>query len=254
MPNKLSAASLLWLALLAGCGRQSVPNQPSDQERSAAEMADRISRHSRRAGPHQLVLGDGSCLDLPRIAAPWSVDTDPDRTMFSNGVVISADGGAAGLRPWRPSPLDGSRDIWGEPKDERIRVAVSGWSPPSPEWASYMVAAPARIDELVRTGDFKPIRLWSDDPKGLEAYQGLGGRSYVDSRRLVQCRDYTNPRYDRTNLVWCTAVNRREDVQIGFRFDADDVPRLPQALRAIEQAIEATRTECPAPQPRAKPS
>lgn len=203
-----------------------------------------IQHNNRKADSRTLILKNRTCLELASLPAPWSVNTDPAVAELGNGIIIVADGQKAGLRPYMPSEQAGAKtDIWGYPLDGKLRIIVSGWSPPSPAWASYIVASPARINENIQNGDFKPLDLWPGKALGLEAYQGFGGRSYVDKRRLIQCRDYT--RGNEQSLVWCTAVNSHTDFQIGFRFDSRDVTKLPEVLQRIERSIEATRKACP---------
>lgn len=241
----VSIVSIVIGSLLGSCGSPDASSGSAQESQYEREMVEWIMTNSRKAGPGKLILRDGSCLDLAKIAAPWSVEADPTTAgRISNGVVLSADGAKAALRPHIVDGQLGGTDIFGEPRDGRLRIGVSGWSPPAPAWASYMVASPARINENIRNGDFRRIELWPGDSSGLEAYEGFGGRSFVDGRRLVQCRDYIGLNREGSNMVWCTAVNRREDFQIGFRFDSRDVSNLPAMLRNLEQAIEATRATC----------
>ncbi|EGF96066.1 hypothetical protein BDIM_29120 [Brevundimonas diminuta ATCC 11568] len=63
---------------------------------------------------------------------------------------------------------------------------------------------------------------------------------YVDSRRLTQCRDYGPD----IPLIWCEMVSQDEQYKFAVQLDASNLPRLPQVLNSISEAIEKARGPC----------
>ena len=234
--QRVCAAALL----ISGC--RSGDPEPSAREASLQqEMLEWTQANNRLAGPGKLKLRDGSCLDLTKLAPPWTIDRDAQAKDSVNGVIIATDGKIFGVRPFELK--DETEDTFGVRYDGKLRVQVTGWSPPNPAWAVDWVARPERIEENRRSGLFHQLDIWHGD-KGLEAYQGPGGRFYVDARRLTQCRDYLSLERDGFRQVNCTAISQDRSFAFSFRFDSRDVERLPPALAQIERAIGATRGRC----------
>lgn len=226
--------------IISGCSYED-PRPSAEDARLEQEMFDWAQANNRLAGPGKLKLHDGTCLDLTSLSRPWAIDPEvEDRT---DGVVIATGGEEFGLRPFELK--DGSEAYFGTRFDGRLRVHVTGWSPPNPRWASYWVASPERIEENRRSGLFRPLDLWKGEANGIEAYEGVGNRFYVDRRRLTQCLDYLSLERDGFRQVRCTAISQDKNFSFSFRFDSRDVERLPRALRQIERAIEDTRGRCP---------
>ena len=189
-------------------------------------------------------LATASCLDLNRIASPWAIDTDHQARMMTSGVPLTVDPKSVGLaayeRPGFKTTFDGIA------QDGKLRVGVSGWSVPPAVWSGWRVASPARIDENIRTGWFRPQALWPSD-QGLEAYRSGGEWEYFDRRRLTQCRDYNfreTPLKGGPDIALCKVVSRAKDFSFYLELDSRHIERLPQALRLIERAIEHTRRKC----------
>lgn len=73
----------------------------------------------------------------------------------------------------------------------------------------------------------------------LSAYrQGDQVRLYVDARLLTQCNESGQ-------TIQCRAVAHRDDWSFGFEIDSGQAAQLPNVLKRIEQAVEATRGDCP---------
>ena len=199
--------------------------------------------NKRLAGPGKLKLRDGSCLNLIELKAPWTIDEEAQRKDSANGVIIETGGDEFGVRPFERN--DEFEYPFSARHDGKLRVQVTGWAPPNPAWAVYWAAAPERIEENRRSGLFRQLDVWHGDADRLEAYEGAGGRFYVDDRRLTQCRDYLGLERDGFRQVKCTAISQNKKFSFSFEFDSRDVEQLPRALGQIERAVSATHGSCP---------
>jgi hypothetical protein len=226
----------VWRLGLAFCGLALLScSRPSDQAVSAyqEQVARWLALNTRPAGVSAIRLRDDTCLDTRRLQTPWVAAAPASAAAKNPGLEIEATAEGAGL-----VPFNGGADDWGRPKDGKVRVSVVGWSRPSNDnLANWTFASPARIEQLIGGADpnFKRLSLWPDDV-GLEAYP----RTYLDKRRLTQCRDYGPS----TPLIWCSVVSNDEMFSYNVRLDPKSLPRLPQGLGSITQALEKARGPC----------
>jgi hypothetical protein len=224
------------LFLVLALGAPACSKSSSDAQRdTTAEILAWQDFNTKAAGRDAIRLRDGTCLDARRAPSPWTSVSQVDP--LNPGLVIAAPGKTVGIAPYE---LGMNWD--GRQYDGRVWVDISGWSrPPRDEIAPWMVASPSRLDELIEgtpeRPDFKRLPLWQGR-KTLEAFPG----AYVDRRRLTQCRDYGPD----IKLVWCDVVSRDEQFAYSVKLSASNVPKLPEALTTITQAVEQTRGSCPA--------
>ncbi|MET0274400.1 MAG: hypothetical protein ABW360_15545 [Phenylobacterium sp.] len=219
------ACGLLAGLALAGCGREKIHD-------ISPELQAWRDANGRLASPTVLRLRDGACLDAARAPKPWVHILEAHQV---NSLRIAASGVALGIAPYEVAGL--KEDWFGQPFDGRVYVVVTGWSPP-PYGQGYAVAAPSTIEAHIREGRWRRIDLWPGR-SDLEAYEGAG-RSYVDARRLTQCRDYGPD----ILLLRCRVISADGRLSYGVRLAASNIPDLPERLARITRAVEAMRAPC----------
>lgn len=188
--------------------------------------------------PTAIKLRDGTCLDSKRVSRPWATATLHPIDPLNPALLIAADGDAVGISPYE---VPGRNEDWyGRPQDGRVWVSVVGWSNPDKDYLeSWVVGPPAAVGASIRKTPTPPTigtpTLWAVKISS-ESYP----YGYVDGRKLTQCRDY-GPEIP---LIWCQIVSLDEQYKSSVQLDASNLPRLPQVLSSISEAIENIRGPC----------
>lgn len=229
----LILATLICL-LTVSCNRP-VSIQPRN---IADEMQRWVQQNSHKEGTSILRLRHGSCLDMTRLHSPWKVDYAHDPG--PNGIDIAASGNAVGIKTFQRAGFDTSFD--GVPHDGKVRVFISGWSPPNDDWGTWEVTTPKRIDVNIKSGLFKPLNLWPHYRGPLVAYLSAAERVFIDKRHYTQCRDYGSNGIDYG--IMCIVISKKQDFSFSIQLDESEFVRLPDDISSVEKAIEHTRQSC----------
>lgn len=184
-------------------------------------------------GALTLKLRNGGCLDLRRLPVPWIAQSNvPSQTLL-----MSADGDAVGVKPYERAGFSATFD--GEAHDGRVRVSITGWSPP-PAGFYWRVAPPERVKANIADGTFQRLKT-AESIGSMSAFSAPGGRTiHIDGRYLNQC-DVTG---DAGGPMRCTVVSSDQQYMVAFDLDQSEQGVLDQKIAQIISLIEHTRTAC----------
>nr|WP_312052190.1 hypothetical protein [Brevundimonas diminuta] len=235
MSLRLAQTALASLFLMVGACSERPAGTAND---IGPEIVAWAKLNTQAFSPTAIKLRDGTCLDGKRVPRPWAIATPDPVDPLNPALLIAADGDAVRISPYE---VPGRKEDWyGRPQDGRVWVSVVGWSNPEKDYLeSWLVGPPATVDASIRKTPTPAANgtptLWTVKISS-ESYP----YGYVDSRRLTQCRDYGPD----IPLIWCEMVSQDEQYKFAVQLDASNLPRLPQVLNSISEAIEKARGPC----------
>ncbi len=235
MTLRLAKTALASLFLLVGSCSERPAGTAND---IGPEITAWAKLNTQAFSPTAIKLRDGTCLDGKRVSRPWAIATPHPVDPLNPVLLIAADGDAVRISPYE---VPGRNEDWyGRPHDGRVWVSVVGWSNPEKDYLeSWVVGPPATVYASIRKTPTSPTigtpTLWT-----VKISPESHPYGYVDGRRLTQCRDY-GPEIP---LIWCRIVSPDEQYRSSVQLDASNLPRLPQVLHSISEAIEKARGPC----------
>lgn len=235
MTRFVNASVMFYVSILLAVAGCSQPPEPRPGVRDiSAELRAWREHNTQAISPSVIKLRDGRCLDTAKLPAPWVQVKHTNHKILA----IAAPGDEVDIEPYEVPGRD--QDFYGNPYDGRVRVTVSGWSRPNDSWDRWWFIAPARAEELIRSGRYQPKDLWPANDVGLEAFTGYSGLVYFDARRFTQCKHDTTD-----GQIMCVAIPADEQFRLTVSVSESNRVALPRVLSQLLATVESMRGPCP---------